>query len=400
MACPFNPCNCSGSMVRQCSRSASTAVSATASGITTPTSFSLTNDPLIIALDRSATAGLSLSGNASINTPGVVYVDSSSSSAVAASGNAQVKAAAIDVHGGVKQKSNASLSPAPVTGAPVLAVASLPSPSTTGMTNYGSFSLSGNSSATIQPGIYSQITVSGNAKLTMASGIYIIEGGGFSVSGNAGVTGSGVTIVNAGSNYPSTGGKYGSISLSGNGTCDLSPATSGLYAGIVFFQPSDNNQAISVTGNASGITGTIYAPAAGLSESGNGALDASSLIVDTITIGGNGAADTQAVVADSGVVGLTVTTPELGVTGAPAAISASSSSDTGLMALDFVLADAGTVSASAQTAGKRSTLNVVTTAPKPTAIDPAAVDALLFEGLSLRSRGTAARPGQPLKWSL
>ena len=106
---------------------------------------------------------------------------------------------------------NASLSPAPVTGAPVLAVASLPSPSTTGMTNYGSFSLGGNSSATIQPGIYSSISVSGNAKLTMAPGIYIIEGGGFSVSGNASVTGSGVMIVNAGINYPGTGGTYGSI---------------------------------------------------------------------------------------------------------------------------------------------------------------------------------------------
>ena len=99
----------------------------------------------------------------------------------------------------------------PITEAPVLAVASLPSPSTTGMTNYGSFSLSGNSSKTIQPGIYSQISVSGNAKLTMSSGIYIIEGGGFSVSGNASVTGSGVMIFNAGSNYPSTGGTYGRI---------------------------------------------------------------------------------------------------------------------------------------------------------------------------------------------
>ena len=44
---------------------------------------------------------------------------------------------------------------------------------------------------------------------------------------------------------------------------------------------------MTVTGNASGITGTIYAPGAALSESGNGAINAS-LIVDTITISGNG----------------------------------------------------------------------------------------------------------------
>ena len=45
-------------------------------------------------------------------------------------------------------------------------LASLAEPSTSGLTNYGSESLSGNSSATIKPGIYSQITVSGNARLT------------------------------------------------------------------------------------------------------------------------------------------------------------------------------------------------------------------------------------------
>ncbi len=92
-------------------------------------------------------------------------------------------------------------------------LASLAEPSTSGLTNYGSESLSGNSSATIKPGIYSQISVSGNGTLTLSSGIYIIEGGGFTVSGNASVTGSGVMIFNAGSKYPSTGGTYGGITL-------------------------------------------------------------------------------------------------------------------------------------------------------------------------------------------
>ena len=259
------------------------------------------SDGFILVLDPSAGGALSLSGNASINFSGVVYVDSSSSSALSASGNAVVKAAGIDVHGKVQKSGNASLSPAPVTGAAVIAdpLASLPLPSTKGITNYGAVSLSGTSSKTIQPGIYSSISVSGNAKLTMAGGIYIIEGGGFTVSGNASVTGSGsgVMIFNAGSKYsntgtPSDGGTYGSITLGGNGTCSLSPMTSGPYAGITIFQPSENKQTLTVTGNASGIVGTIYAPAAGLSESGSGALDAS-LVVDTITIGGNAVADVR-----------------------------------------------------------------------------------------------------------
>ena len=141
----------------------------------------------------------------------------------------------------------------------------------------------------------------------LLSGIYIIEGGGFSVAGTASVTGSGVMIFNAGSNYPSTGGTYGSITLGGNGTCNLSPATSGIYAGIVFFQPLDNTKAITVTANASGISGTIYAPSAQLSESGNGTLDAS-LIVDTLMISGNGIADGPSSDGPAGTGGGLVTT--------------------------------------------------------------------------------------------
>ena len=66
-----------------------------------------------------------------------------------------------------------------------------------------------------------------------------------------------------------TGGTYGSITLSGNGTSNLSPATTGTYAGILIFQPRDNTKALTFSGNAVGISGTIYAPTAQLAESGN-----------------------------------------------------------------------------------------------------------------------------------
>ncbi len=315
---------------------------------------------LIIALDPSVSGALSLSGNASINVSGVVYVDSSSSSALSAAGNAQVKAGAIDVHGKVQKSANASFSPAPVTGVPILAnpLASLALPSTSGLTNYGSESLSGNSSATIQPGIYKQITVSGNAKLTLSSGTYIIEGGGLSVSENASVGGSGVMIVNAGSKYPTTGGTYGSIALGGNGPYNLSSLSTGAYAGIVIFQPGDNANALSVSSNASGMTGAIYAPAAQLAESGNGQLNAA-LVVDTLTVGGNGVVNSLPPVALSSVVGSTATTQDLNIADPPAGtdpqparphppvippavIPSPSSSSSGLMALDLALADGST----------------------------------------------------------
>ena len=191
------------------------------------TAGTVTIGQTIFVLDPSAGGALSLSGNASINIAGGVYVDSSSSTALSASGNASIKASVIDVHGGVQKSGNASFSPAPVTGAASVAdpLASLPQPSTSGLTNYGSESLSGNSSATIKPGIYSAISVSGNASLTLSSGTYIIEGGGFSVSGNASVSGSGVMIVNAGSNYANgPGGTYGSISLERQRLVQTDPA--------------------------------------------------------------------------------------------------------------------------------------------------------------------------------
>ena len=70
------------------------------------------------------------------------------------------------------------------------------------------------------------------------------------MSGNASVTGSGVTIVNAGGKFPSSGGTFGAISFSGNGSTNLSPATTGTYAGIVIFQPPDNSQALTASGDA------------------------------------------------------------------------------------------------------------------------------------------------------
>ena len=125
--------------------------------------------------------------------------------------------------GGYQKASGETFSPTPNTGAASLAdpLAGLAAPSSSGLTNYGSVSLT-SGSRTISPGIYSSIKVSNSASLTMSPGTYIIKGGGFSVSGNANVSGSGVTIYNAGSNCPSTGGTYGSINWSSTGTFNLS----------------------------------------------------------------------------------------------------------------------------------------------------------------------------------
>ena len=261
----------------------------------------------IYVLDPTAGGALTLSGNAGINIPGNLVVDSNSSSALSASGNATVHAAVISVHGNVKTSGNATLSPTPFTGISSIAdpLASLPLPSLTGLTNYGAVSVAGNTTVTLSPGIYASVKISGNAIVTMSPGTYIIKGGGFSVSGNAWVSGSGVFIFNAGSSFNGTtdGGSFGAITLSGNGTVSLTPPTSGSYNGILIFQARDNTKALAFSGNSmQGTNGTIYAPAAQLTESGNAQVGSASnpvsLIVDTLSISGNAVA--QLVSADGG----------------------------------------------------------------------------------------------------
>ncbi len=253
-------------------------------------SGSLTIQSGIYILNATASGALSLSGNAQLNIGGAVFVDSSSGKALQASGNAQVDASVTDVVGGDQVSGNASFNHQPVTHASVAAdpLAGLAPPSTTGLTNWGSVNLGGNCSLTINPGIYSQISVSGNASLTLMPGIYIIAGGGISVSGDATVCGQGVLIYNAGSNVLGSGHSFGGLTVSGNAVINLSAASTGAYAGVVYFQSRDNTVADSISGNAVvNWNGVYYAPAAQLNLSGNDQFFQDALLVNTLLLSGN-----------------------------------------------------------------------------------------------------------------
>jgi hypothetical protein len=249
--------------------------------------------PTIFVLNPTASGALSLSGNASINIPGSVLVDSGSNTALTEGGNAQINAAGIQVVGGARNSGNATWSPVPVTGVASVAdpLATLAAP--TSGTSRGSVNLGGSSALTLNPGIYTQISASGSARLTLNPGVYILAGGGLTVSGNASVSGSGVTFYNTESAFPNPGGTYGGITLSGNGTFNLTAPTSGPYAGVVIFQARTNTRAISLSGNAvEALGGTIYAKAALLYLSGNATL-AGAVVVNELSLTGN-AASTQA----------------------------------------------------------------------------------------------------------
>ncbi len=256
----------------------------------------------IYVLNSSASGALTISGNANINVPGGIEVDSTASSAIVASSNAIITATSIQVVGGYSASGNTHFTPKPTTGAASVAdpLASLAAPSLTG--SKSTENLSGNSSATINPGIYTAITLSGNANLTMNPGIYVIAGGGFTVSGNASVTATGVMIYNAGSAYPSLGGTFGGITLSGNGKVALAAPSSGTYAGLGIFQSRDNTQPLALSGNnITGIYGTIYAANSQLTLSSNAQLK-DAIIVGTMNLSGNAIFNT---VTSGGSVGYT-----------------------------------------------------------------------------------------------
>jgi hypothetical protein len=281
----------------------------------------LTVAPSVIVLDPTANGALSLAGTAKLGIAGAVFVDSSSATALSANGNNQINASLIDVTGNVYQFAHATISPAPVTGAPALAdpLAGLPAPSTSGLTNYtnqndgdtdeddgivniSSRRLGDHVTRVLSPGMYNQIQVTGNATLMLLPGIYDIAGLGLYVSDSANlvmapattpgytldpITGSGVLIYNTGTLRGSTM-VYGSITLNSTGSINLQAATSGPYAGVLIYQDPLNGRALSINSAANaGMTGIVYAPAALLvmdtASSLNGAL-----VVKQLNLSGSG----------------------------------------------------------------------------------------------------------------
>jgi hypothetical protein len=252
----------------------------------------------LIALNPTKCGSVALSGNGTIiANNGGIQVNSNCSTALTGTGNSSidVEAANISTVGGYSLSGNAIFSPAPITGVAPIAdpLASLAPPDGTGLASKGAFSCSGNAVNTITPGIYTSISASANCQVTMQPGMYVIKGGGVSISGNASLIGAGVFLYNAGGGFPSSGGPYGSISLSGNGVFNLAAPPTGPYAGMLIFQSRDNPSTLSLSGNAvSGLQGTIYGSQTPVSITGNGTLPAQ-FIVDSVSISGNGSLTVQ-----------------------------------------------------------------------------------------------------------
>lgn len=228
----------------------------------------------VMALNPTAQAALTLTGNASItiNAPKcVMQVDSSNLAAVSMNGNTTIKSQENCFVGGLQKVGNATISPAPdKTCKPIPdPFSAYPRPAV-GQCNYTNYSLSGNKTVTLQPGVYcGGMNFSGPVNVTFAPGLYVIKDGIITETGGS-FTGNGVTmfLTGAGASLKMSGlanwhlvapvaGAAGmpgfAIFLDQNGPSGI-PATSSqlsgqaeLYFEGVVYLPG---QAVSVTGNA------------------------------------------------------------------------------------------------------------------------------------------------------
>jgi hypothetical protein len=225
----------------------------------------------ILALAPSVTSAVLASGSASVTVNTCdVYIQSTSSSALLVSGGAVVNGEDIRIVGGYKTTGSGVVNATQGVQTGALAVAdpysalAVPAYSGCGHTN-----LSVSTVTTLSPGVYCGGIAINGAQVTLNPGQYILDGGNFSVIGNATVTGSGVTIILTSSTGSS---KIGSVSIGGGGTIALSAMLTGTTAGVVFYQDQNapTSGSNSFQGNASMvITGAIYFPRQSLSYSGS-----------------------------------------------------------------------------------------------------------------------------------
>ncbi len=238
----------------------------------------------IYALDPTVANAFQVKGTATVtatNCP--IYVNSSSPSAMNKTGSGNINAT-IDIVGNISQVGSGTITPAPSTGKMPVPdpLAALPAPTFSGC-DHTNFSAS--SSVTLNHGVYcGGISITGSGTTTMNPGIYIMNGGGFSSAGSAGISASHVMIYNT----ATAGYSAGAVSITGSGTFAMSAPNAGTYEGILIFQDRGLSNAATVNGSSSSaVTGTLYFYDASLTYTGSSTAQYTGIVADTVTMVGS-----------------------------------------------------------------------------------------------------------------
>ncbi|UCI06423.1 TadE/TadG family type IV pilus assembly protein [Mesorhizobium sp. B1-1-8] len=238
----------------------------------------------VLALDPHVDDAVDLQGSTNVAMKGcVIAANSDAADAVNRGGSAIVSAGCVSTVGGTSgiMPPNATLScGAPLTNqyASFDPLANITPPA------YGLCqSMPNGKTVTLSPGTYCDKTWSG--KITLNPGIYVLRNVTIKPGGNGSLAGPGVTIFLM---------ENSQLYVNANETVNLSPTTSGPYAGITIFQDRGNTQALTLNGGSgSMVSGFIYAPDAAITYAGNSDMNAQGsclrLVGKTVKMTGNSA---------------------------------------------------------------------------------------------------------------
>jgi len=245
--------------------------------------------PCILALNRNAKGSYSEQGSVDVNLVKCsVMDDSTSDMALSVGGASRLSTSFVGVVGGISGENAITATSGVIKGFHYVAdpYAGVPMPAFAGCDHHN---YSTHADATLSPGVYcGGIGIGAQARVTLSAGTYILDQGSLSMTGQASLSGTDVTLVFT----SSTGSDFADARIAGGANVSLVAPKTGPLAGIAIF--GDRRMPISTTfrftgGDAQSVGGAIYLPSAALKWAGNATLDeqCTQIIADTIQMVGN-----------------------------------------------------------------------------------------------------------------
>ncbi|MCC6537315.1 MAG: hypothetical protein IT162_07190 [Bryobacterales bacterium] len=253
-------------------------------------------DACIFVMEPSGNNAMQIAGSPQVQMSCGIQVNSTSNSALQVTGGAIINTLSYNVTGGTQISTGAVITPMPVTGMPAeddpLAWrAQPPVGSSCDYNNFKVTSGNGNNNNPIKmnPGVYcGGVDISADRPIEMAAGLYVMAGGGFKVSSQSTLTGTGVTIYNTQSFHRNRG----AISITGGVTVDLQAPRTGTYEAMLIWDDRKifDNGPNHIEGTAaSDIEGIIYMPNSILNFAGGSSTTANytGLVSRTLAVTGH-----------------------------------------------------------------------------------------------------------------
>lgn len=249
----------------------------------------------VFVLHPTLTGAMQVSGTPDVNMTCGVQVNSNAQAALRVTGAAVINTTSFNVVGGAQVTSNATINPAPATGmsAEDDPLAWRPNP-TVGSCDHINYKVTGggkknNNPLNLDPGVYcGGIDINTSRPVNFGAGLYVLAGGGLKFTGQANVTGNGVTFFNTSAN----GYAHGKISINGGASLNLQAPRSGNYEAMLFFEDRNivDNGPNHIEGNSdSNIEGIIYMPNSDLNYAGGSGTVAqyTGIVASTLSYTGN-----------------------------------------------------------------------------------------------------------------